>query len=44
VIGLLMIQEEKKKAAAPAEPEGEKEEFLVDGKPVFDDQGNRITG
>ena len=37
-------KEEKKKAAAPAEPEGEKEEFLVDGQPVFDDEGKRITG
>jgi lysyl-tRNA synthetase class II len=39
-----VLQEEKKKAPAPAEDAGEKEEFLVDGKPVFDDQGNRITG
>ena len=38
------LQEEKKKAAPAPQPEGEKEEFLVDGKPVFDDQGNRITG
>lgn len=37
------LQEEKKAAAAPEEQE-EKGEFLVDGKPVFDDQGNRITG
>ena len=35
---------EKKVAAAPAQAEGEKEEFLVDGKPVFDDEGKRITG
>ena len=35
---------EEKKKAVPAEPEGEKEEFLVDGKPVYNDKGNRITG
>ena len=35
-------KEDKKKEAAPAEAEGDKEEFLLDGKPVFDDQGNRI--
>ena len=35
---------EEKVAAAPAQAEGEKEEILVDGKPVFDDEGKRITG